>query len=89
MREIRGYEDKMLSSSAFGNNKLTLIKMFGRIEFDVFLCIKKNVAIRLSSYKLNAVSQELLGMQKDDVSYEFMKHAWARKDSKDLEKRHQ
>jgi DNA polymerase elongation subunit (family B) len=78
------YEDKMLSSSAFGNNKLTLIKMFGRIELDVFLCIKKNVAIRLSSYKLNAVSQELLGMQKDDVSYEFMKKAWARKDSKDL-----
>ncbi|CAM9159513.1 unnamed protein product, partial [Phaeothamnion confervicola] len=60
--------EKTLSSSALGNNELKQFIVPGRIEFDLFLQLKRS-QFKLSSYKLNAVSQHFFGGQKDDVTY--------------------
>tara|TARA_B100000768_G_scaffold5801_1_gene6788 strand:- start:1736 stop:4480 length:2745 start_codon:yes stop_codon:yes gene_type:complete len=57
---------KKLSSSALGDNELTLVNMPGRFIFDLFHEVKREY--KLDSYKLDNVSKLYLGDQKIDMS---------------------
>jgi DNA polymerase delta subunit 1 len=59
-------QEKILSSSALGDNKLLLLPMPGRFVFDLFQEVKKGY--KLDSYSLNSVSKLYLGDEKIDMS---------------------
>ena len=63
----------MLESAAMGQNELKRYDMTGRVTLDLFMAIKNNVAIRLESYSLRAVSEKFLDADtKIDLPYAEM-----------------
>ena len=68
---------KKVSSNAMGiNESFLLTPMSGLITFDMWVFVKNNM--KLKSYKLNSVCQELLGekFSKVDLSYDQMFKEW-------------
>jgi DNA polymerase elongation subunit (family B) len=59
-------QEKILSSSALGDNVLLLLPMSGRFVFDLFQEVKKGY--KLDSYSLNSVSKLYLGDAKIDMT---------------------
>ena len=59
-------QEKILSSSALGDNVLLLLPMSGRFVFDLFAEVKKGY--KLDSYSLNSVSRLFLGDEKIDMT---------------------
>lgn len=53
-------------SKAFGHTEFHYLPMTGRFQVDIYQIIKKDY--KLSSYKLESLSQKFLGEGKDDVS---------------------
>lgn len=60
------YMEKVLSSSALGDNTLKYIDMSGRIIIDIMKVVQRDH--KLDSYKLDNVAKHFIGMQKDDVT---------------------
>ena len=60
------YEERSLSSSALGDNKLYLIDMIGRVPIDMMKVAQRDH--KLDSYKLDEVAHKFLGERKNDVS---------------------
>jgi DNA polymerase delta subunit 1 len=59
------HEDQ-LNTSAYGDNTMKYLKMFGVTQFDLMFLIKKEH--KLESYKLNSVAEHFTGEKKDDLS---------------------
>lgn len=59
------YEDQ-LNTSAYGDNTMKYLKMYGVTQFDLMFLIKKEH--KLESYKLNNVAEHFTGDSKDDLS---------------------
>jgi DNA polymerase delta subunit 1 len=59
------HEDQ-LNTSAYGDNTMKYIKMYGVTQFDLMFVIKKEH--KLESYKLNNVAEHFTGDKKDDLS---------------------
>ena len=59
------YEEKILASSALGENLLKYINMEGRVIIDVMKVIQRDY--KLDSYSLNAVATHFMKMKKHDV----------------------
>ncbi len=59
------HEDQ-LNTSAYGDNTMKYVKMYGVTQFDLMFIIKKEH--KLESYKLNAVAEHFTGDKKDDLS---------------------
>ncbi len=59
------HEDQ-LNTSAYGDNTMKYLKMYGVTQFDLMFIIKKEH--KLESYKLNAVAEHFTGDKKDDLS---------------------
>lgn len=59
------HEDQ-LNTSAYGDNTMKYLKMFGVTQHDLMFIIKKEH--KLESYKLNNVAKHFTGDEKDDLS---------------------
>lgn len=59
------HEDQ-LNTSAYGDNTMKYIKVYGVTQFDLMFVIKKEH--KLESYKLNNVAEHFTGDSKDDLS---------------------
>jgi DNA polymerase delta subunit 1 len=59
------HEDQ-LNTSAYGDNVMRYLKVYGVTQFDLMFIIKKEH--KLESYKLNNVAEHFTGDQKDDLS---------------------
>lgn len=59
------HEDS-LNTSAYGDNTMKYLKMYGVTQFDLMFIIKKEH--KLESYKLNNVAEHFTGDKKDDLS---------------------
>ncbi len=59
------HEDQ-LNTSAYGDNTMKYLKMYGVTQFDLMFIIKKEH--KLQSYKLNSVAEHFTGDKKDDLS---------------------
>ena len=59
------HEDQ-LNTSAYGDNTMKYLKMYGVTQFDLMFMIKKEY--KLESYKLNSVAEHFTGDKKDDLS---------------------
>jgi len=59
------HEDQ-LNTSAYGDNTMKYLKMYGVTQFDLMFLIKKEH--KLESYKLNSVAEHFTGDKKDDLS---------------------
>lgn len=59
------HEDS-LNTSAYGDNTMTYLKMYGVTQHDLMFIIKKEH--KLESYKLNNVAEHFTGDSKDDLS---------------------
>jgi DNA polymerase delta subunit 1 len=59
------HEDQ-LNTSAYGDNTMKYIKVYGVTQFDLMFVIKKEH--KLESYKLNNVAEHFTGDKKDDLS---------------------
>ena len=59
------YEEKMLSSSALGDNLLKFIFMPGRVSFDIMKVVQRDY--KLDSFKLDNVASYFLKSNKKDV----------------------
>lgn len=59
------HEDQ-LNTSAYGDNTMKYLKMFGVTQHDLMFIIKKEH--KLESYKLNNVAKHFTGEEKDDLS---------------------
>lgn len=59
------HEDQ-LNTSAYGDNTMKYLKIYGVTQFDLMFIIKKEH--KLESYKLNAVAEHFTGDKKDDLS---------------------
>jgi DNA polymerase delta subunit 1 len=59
------HEDQ-LNTSAYGDNTMKYIKVYGVTQFDLMFVIKKEH--KLESYKLNSVAEHFTGDSKDDLS---------------------
>jgi DNA polymerase delta subunit 1 len=59
------HEDQ-LNTSAYGDNTMKYIKVYGVTQFDLMFVIKKEH--KLESYKLNSVAEHFIGDKKDDLS---------------------
>ena len=59
------HEDQ-LNTSAYGDNTMKYIKVYGITQFDLMFVIKKEH--KLESYKLNNVAEHFTGDKKDDLS---------------------
>ena len=75
--------EKTLESSALGKNELKQIVIPGRVEFDLYMVLRKS-SHKLNSYKLNAVCEHFFGGNKDDVTYADILEACTGKDPKKL-----
>lgn len=62
---------KTLISNAFGNNKMYILDMSGRINIDIYPLIKQG-SEKLDMYKLDFVANHYLNKQKHDVKPEEM-----------------
>lgn len=62
------YRNKELTSSGLGQNVLKFLEIPGRINIDIMLEIRKNVAFKFPSYRLDYVSKIFIGDKKDDLS---------------------
>lgn len=60
------YVERMLSSSALGDNSLRYILMPGRVAVDMMKLVQRDH--KLDSYKLDAVAQHFTGQKKHDVT---------------------
>lgn len=58
---------KELTSNAYGQNEMTTLGWIGRVDLDIFNYIKINH--KFSIYKLDYVSEQLLGKKKVDLDY--------------------
>jgi len=74
--------EKMLSSSALGDNKLKMLPMSGRFVFDLMQLVKRD--LNLDSYSLNNVSKDLLGDKKIDMPPMEIFDRWRRQDAKEI-----
>ena len=63
---ISKFEEKTLSSSALGDNILKYVDMEGRVIIDVMKVVQRDH--KLDSYKLDAVANHFMQMNKHDVS---------------------
>ena len=61
----RMFQSRQLSSSAYGDNNMTFYDIPGRLNFDLYLHMKKEY--RLDSYKLDNVSEHFLNRKKLDM----------------------
>ena len=61
-------EEKTLESKAYGHNDYRMVHMSGRLQIDLLPVIKKEKKFR--SYKLDHVSEKILGDKKEDVDVE-------------------
>jgi len=59
------HEDQ-LNTSAYGDNTMKYLKIYGVTQFDLMFLIKKEH--KLESYKLNSVAEHFTGENKDDLS---------------------
>ncbi len=59
------HEDQ-LNTSAYGDNTMKYLKIYGLTQFDLMFLIKKEH--KLESYKLNNVAEHFTGDKKDDLS---------------------
>ena len=59
------HEDS-LNTSAYGDNTMKYLKIYGLTQFDLMFIIKKEH--KLESYKLNNVAKHFTGDEKDDLS---------------------
>jgi DNA polymerase delta subunit 1 len=59
-------QEDQLNTSAYGDNTMVYLKMFGITQFDMMFIIKKEH--KLESYKLNSVAEHFTGDKKDDLS---------------------
>ena len=64
-KPARLHEDQ-LNTSAYGDNTMKYLKMYGVTQFDLMFLIKKEH--KLESYKLNNVAEHFTGDKKDDLS---------------------
>ena len=62
----RMFQSRQLSSSAYGDNKMTFYDIPGRLNFDLYLHMKKEY--RLESYKLDNVSEQFLHHKKLEMT---------------------
>ncbi len=63
---VSKFEEKLLSSSALGDNILKYIDMEGRVMIDIMKVVQRDH--KLDSYKLDAVASHFMGENKHDVS---------------------
>ena len=63
---MSGFQEKTLSSSALGDNIMRFLDMEGRVLIDVMKVVQRDH--KLDSYKLDAVANHFMGMNKHDVS---------------------
>ena len=63
---VSKFEEKMLSSSALGDNILKYVDMEGRVIVDIMKVVQRDH--KLDSYKLDAVASHFMKMNKNDVS---------------------
>ena len=59
-------QEDQLNTSAYGDNTMVYLKMYGITQFDMMFIIKKEH--KLESYKLNSVAEHFTGDKKDDLS---------------------
>jgi DNA polymerase delta subunit 1 len=59
-------QEDQLNTSAYGDNTMVYLKMFGITQFDMMFIIKKEH--KLESYRLNSVAEHFTGDKKDDLS---------------------
>lgn len=71
-------KEKVLESSALGRNELAYMEIPGRVEYDGLQLLRRGY--KLSSYKLNSVSEHFFGGNKDDVTYSDILEACTTKD---------
>ena len=64
------YEEKKMSSSAYGENIYKMLKMTGRNRIDLMKYIAREY--KLNSYKLDNVSKHFLGNKKEDLKYHLL-----------------
>ena len=60
------FVEKTLASSALGDNELSYIEMHGRVLIDLLKVIQRDH--KLDSYKLDAVANHFMGLNKCDIS---------------------
>jgi DNA polymerase delta subunit 1 len=63
---MSSFQEKMLSSSALGDNIMRFLDMEGRVLIDIMKVVQRDH--KLDSYKLDAVANHFMGMNKHDVS---------------------
>lgn len=63
---VSRFQEKMLSSSALGDNVLKFVDMEGRVLIDVMKVVQRDH--KLDSYKLDAVANHFMNIGKHDVS---------------------
>lgn len=63
---VSKFEEKTLSSSALGDNILKYVDMEGRVLIDIMKVVQRDH--KLDSYKLDAVANHFMKMNKNDVS---------------------
>ena len=63
---VSTFQEKVLSSSALGDNILKFLDMEGRVLIDVMKVVQRDH--KLDSYKLDAVASHFMGQNKHDVS---------------------
>lgn len=63
---VSKFQEKVLSSSALGDNILKFLDMEGRVLIDVMKVVQRDH--KLDSYKLDAVANHFMSMNKHDVS---------------------
>jgi DNA polymerase elongation subunit (family B) len=67
-------EEKMLSSSAMGDNRLFIWSCFGRLQVDLYHYIKRNFP--LPFYKLDYVCQHFMSGKLSGVKTDFVDGCW-------------
>lgn len=75
-------KEKVLSSSALGDNMLMMLPMSGRFVFDLMQLVKRELS--LDSYSLNNVSKTLLNDSKLDMPPVEMFDRWRRRRGDEL-----
>jgi len=74
--------EKVLSSSAMGDNKMNILPMSGRFVFDMMQHVKREM--NMDSYSLNNVSKTLLGDKKIDMPPSEIFDRWRRQDAEEI-----
>ncbi len=74
--------EKQLESSALGKTELKQVIIPGRIEFDLYMTVRRQY--KLPSNKLSAVSTHFFGSTKDDITFFDILEAYQTRDSQKL-----